>query len=116
MILWIILTLMIAVAAVGLAVPLIRPGGRLDRRTTSAQVLKAQLADLDRQAEAGTAPEADLAALRLEVERRALAVCTGGNGSNHGFLPHEQVFALGSELGVGGEFGDGLRRRFRRRA
>ena len=73
MILWIILTLMIAVAAVGLAVPLIRPGGRLDRRTTSAEVLKAQLADLDRQAEAGTAPEADLAALRLEVERRALA-------------------------------------------
>lgn len=73
MILWIVLTLMIAVAAVGLAIPLIRPGGLLDRRTTSAEVLKAQLADLDGQAEAGTAPEEDIAALRLEVERRALA-------------------------------------------
>lgn len=73
MILWIVLTLMIAVAAVGLAVPLIRPGGLLDRRMTSAEVLKAQLADLDRQAEAGTAPADDIAALRLEVERRALA-------------------------------------------
>ena len=73
MILWIVLTLMIAVAVVGLAIPLIRPGGVLDRRTTSAEVLKAQLADLDRQAEAGTAPAEDIAALRLEVERRALA-------------------------------------------
>lgn len=73
MILWIVLTLMIAVAVVGLAIPLIRPGGLLDRRTTSAEVLKAQLADLDRQAEAGTAPAEDIAALRLEVERRALA-------------------------------------------
>ena len=73
MILWIVLTLMIALAVVGLAIPLIRPGGVLDRRTTSAEVLKAQLADLDRQAEAGTAPPEDIAALRLEVERRALA-------------------------------------------
>jgi cytochrome c-type biogenesis protein CcmH len=73
MILWIILTLMIALAVVGLAIPLIRPGGMLDRRTTSAEVLKAQLADLDRQAEAGTTPAEDIAALRLETERRALA-------------------------------------------
>ena len=73
MILWIVLTLMIALAVVGLAIPLIRPGGVLDRRTTSAEVLKAQLADLDRQAESGTAPAEDVAALRLEVERRALA-------------------------------------------
>ena len=73
MILWIVLTLMIALAVVGLAIPLIRPGGVLDRRTTSAEVLKAQLADLDRQAEAGTVPAEDIAALRLETERRALA-------------------------------------------
>jgi cytochrome c-type biogenesis protein CcmH len=73
MILWIVLTLMIALAVVGLAIPLIRPGGVLDRRSTSAEVLKAQLADLDRQAEAGTAPAEDIEALRLEVERRALA-------------------------------------------
>ncbi|MBA3050753.1 MAG: c-type cytochrome biogenesis protein CcmI [Alphaproteobacteria bacterium] len=73
MILWIVLTLMIALAAVGLAIPLIRPGGALDRRSTSAGVLKAQLADLDRQAEAGTTPAEDIAALRLEIERRALA-------------------------------------------
>lgn len=73
MILWIALTLMIALAVVGLAIPLIRPGGVMDRRSTSAEVLKAQLADLDRQAEAGAVPAEDIAALRLEVERRALA-------------------------------------------
>lgn len=73
MILWTVLTLMIALAVVGLAIPLIRPGGVLDRRMTSAEVLKAQLDDLDRQAETGAVPEADAAALRLEVERRALA-------------------------------------------
>ena len=73
MILWIVLTLMIALAVVGLAIPLIRPGGLLDRRTTSAEVLKSQLADLDRQAEVGATSEADITALRLEVERRALA-------------------------------------------
>ena len=73
MILWIVLTLMIALAVVGLARPLIRPGGLLDRRTTSAEVLKWQLADLDRQAEVGATSEADITALRLEVERRALA-------------------------------------------
>lgn len=73
MILWIVLTVMIALAVVGLTIPLIRPGGVLDRRMTSAEVLKAQLADLDRQAEAGTAPAEDIAALRLETERRALA-------------------------------------------
>jgi cytochrome c-type biogenesis protein CcmH len=73
MILWMILTVMIALAVVGLAIPLIRPGGMLDRRMTSADVLRGQLADLDRQAEAGSTPPADIAALRLEVERRALA-------------------------------------------
>lgn len=73
MTLWIILTLMIALAVVGLAVPLIRPGGMLDRRGTSAEVLKAQLADLDRQAEAGLTPADDIDSLRVEIERRALA-------------------------------------------
>ena len=73
MILWIVLTLMIALAVVGLAVPLIRPGGVLDRRSTTADVLKGQLRDLDAQAAAGLTPPEDIAALRLEIERRALA-------------------------------------------
>lgn len=73
MILWIILTLMIALAVVGLAIPLIRPGGVLDRRGSTAEVLKAQLGDLDRQAEAGLTPPEDIAGLRVEIERRALA-------------------------------------------
>lgn len=73
MILWIILTLMIALAVVGLAIPLIRPGGVLDRRGNSAEVLKAQLDDLDRQAAAGLTPPEDIAGLRVEIERRALA-------------------------------------------
>lgn len=73
MILGIILTLMIVLAVVGLVLPLVRPGDTAACRTNSAGVLKAQLADLDRQAAAGTAPAEDIAALRLEVERRALA-------------------------------------------
>ncbi len=73
MILWTILTLMIALAVVGLAVPLIRLGGVLDRRGTTADVLRGQLRELDAQAAAGLTPPEDIAALRLEIERRALA-------------------------------------------
>ena len=60
--LWMILTLMTVVAAVGLAIPLIRrrDAGRAERND-AVGVLKAQLGELEAQAQAGAiaGPEAE---------------------------------------------------------
>lgn len=72
--LWMVLTLMTVLAAVGLAVPLLR---RRDAAQAARQdtltVLKSQLSDLEAQAEAGAlaAPEAE--ALKADLKRRLLA-------------------------------------------
>lgn len=72
--LWMILTLMTVLAAVGLAFPLIRrrDAGRAKRLDTVG-VLKAQLGELEAQAQAGAiaAPEAE--ALKSDLKRRVLA-------------------------------------------
>ena len=73
MILWVILTVMIALAAVGLTIPLVR---RYEQRATPVKtldILKGQLSEVDSQV-AGKligAPEAE--ALRAEIKRRILA-------------------------------------------
>ena len=72
--LWMILTLMTVLAAVGLAIPLIR---RRDaaraRRADSVTVLKDQLGEIEAQAASGVlaAPEAE--ALKSDLKRRVLA-------------------------------------------
>jgi cytochrome c-type biogenesis protein CcmH len=74
MLLWTILTAMTAVAAVVLAIPLIRRHeARVDARTATIAVLKDQLADVDVQLAAGTIPPADAEGLRIEIKRRMLA-------------------------------------------
>lgn len=74
MTLWIILTVMAAVAAVGIAVPLVRRyEARVDGRAATLAVLRDQLADVDAQEKAGTASAADAEALRTELRRRLLA-------------------------------------------
>ncbi len=73
MILWIVLTVLVAVTVAILTVPLVR---RYDARPSGSaamlSVLADQLADIDTQQRAGTisAPEAD--ALRIETKRRLL--------------------------------------------
>lgn len=74
MLLWTILTALTAVAAVVLAIPLIRRHeARVDARTATITVLRDQLADVDVQLAAGTIPPADAEGLRIEIKRRMLA-------------------------------------------
>jgi cytochrome c-type biogenesis protein CcmH len=73
MILWIVLTLMVALAAVGLTFPLARGRAALGVRASTLDVLKGQLAELDAQAAAGALPPEDADGLRTEIKRRMLA-------------------------------------------
>jgi cytochrome c-type biogenesis protein CcmH len=72
--LWMILTLMVALAAVGLAVPLIRRHDEARRaRGSVAEVLKAQMSEIEAQAATGALPPDDAQALKADVKRRVLA-------------------------------------------
>jgi cytochrome c-type biogenesis protein CcmH len=72
--LWTILTLMTVLAAVGLAVPLVR---RADAARTARQdtvsVLKAQLGEIEAQAAAGALSETEAEGLKSDLKRRLLA-------------------------------------------
>jgi len=69
MILWVLLTLMIAVTVAGLTVPLVRRAESRPGRGTTLGVLKDQLRDLDAQG----APDTETEGLRTEIKRRILA-------------------------------------------
>lgn len=74
MTLWIILTLMVAVSAAALTIPLVRrQEARADARAATIAVLRDQLGDVDVQLAAGTIPPADAEGLRVEIKRRMLA-------------------------------------------
>lgn len=86
--LWIILTLMVAVAAAWLTIPLVRRHeARADARAATIAVLKDQLADVDVQLAAGAVAPGDAEALRLEIKRRMLAA---------GHIPEDRVRPLGA--------------------
>lgn len=88
MTLWIILTLMVAIAAAVLTIPLVRRHeARADARTATLAVLRDQLGDVDVQLAAGAIPPADAEGLRVEIKRRMLAA---------GHIPEEARAALAS--------------------
>ena len=72
--LWMVLTLMTVLAAVGLAIPLVRrrDAARADRADT-VTVLKAQLDEIEGQAAAGAIEAAEAGALKTDLKRRVLA-------------------------------------------
>lgn len=73
MMLWIVLTAMIALAAAGLTIPLVR---RYDARSAQGgvlDILKTQLKEVDAQAAAGHIGESEAEALRAEIKRRILS-------------------------------------------
>ena len=73
---------MVALAAVGIAVPLVRRyEARADGKAATLAVLKDQLAEIDGQERAGVASAAEAEALRTELRRRLLAESreTGGD-------------------------------------
>jgi cytochrome c-type biogenesis protein CcmH len=72
--LWMVLTLMTVLAALGLAIPLVRrrdaaAAGRQDALT----VLKGQLGEIEAQAEAGALAQPEADALKADLKRRVLA-------------------------------------------
>ncbi len=74
MTLWIILTVMAALVAALITIPLVRrQEARADARTATLAVLQDQLADVDVQLAAGTIPPGDAEGLRIEIKRRMLA-------------------------------------------
>lgn len=72
--LWMVLTLMTVLAAVGLAIPLVRrrDAARAQRADT-VTVLKAQLDEIEAQAAAGSIEAAEADALKTDLKRRVLA-------------------------------------------
>jgi len=73
MIVWMVLTSMVAVAVAGLTMSLARRTGASNVRDTTLSILKAQLADIDAQSASGALPEHEANALAKEVKRRILA-------------------------------------------
>ena len=72
--LWVILTLMTVMAAVGLTIPLVRrhEAGRAARNDTLG-VLKEQLGEIETQAATGVLAEPEAEALKSDLKRRVLA-------------------------------------------
>jgi cytochrome c-type biogenesis protein CcmH len=73
MTLWIVLTSMIALAACGLTIPLVRRHDLARARGGNVEVLRSQLADIDAQLASGAIAQADAEGLRTEIKRRLLA-------------------------------------------
>ncbi|HEY1638627.1 MAG TPA: c-type cytochrome biogenesis protein CcmI [Rhizomicrobium sp.] len=71
MILWAVMTVMIAVAASALTIPLVRRNESRARSGT-VEVLKAQLEDIDGQVASGALPSQEADAQRAEIKRRLL--------------------------------------------
>jgi len=71
--LWMILTLMTALAAVGLAIPLVRRHDARKQRGGVVEILKAQLGEIEAQAALGALEPAEAEALKTDVKRRVLA-------------------------------------------
>jgi cytochrome c-type biogenesis protein CcmH len=73
MMLWVVLTLMIALAGVGLTIPLVRRYEARPARGGGMEILKTQLKDVDAQLGAGQIGESEAEALRAEIKRRMLS-------------------------------------------
>ncbi|MBX3482332.1 c-type cytochrome biogenesis protein CcmI [Phenylobacterium sp.] len=72
--LWMILTLMTVLAAVGLAIPLVRRRDAMKAgRADAVTVLKDQLGEIEQQAAAGAIAEPEAEALKSDLKRRVLA-------------------------------------------
>ncbi|MFN4092280.1 MAG: c-type cytochrome biogenesis protein CcmI [Brevundimonas sp.] len=79
MIVWIVLTVLITLAAVALVIPLLRPRAAAGQGgATAVGILRDQLAELDAQQASGSVTADEAARLKLEIERRMLAEAREG--------------------------------------
>ncbi len=96
--LWMILTLMTVLAAVGLAIPLIRRhDAARSPRNDVVEVLKGQLGEIKTQAAAGVLPPEEAQALKTDVQRRVLAE---GRAAPEKSRPLGEKGLLGLALGL----------------
>ena len=96
--LWMILTLMTVLAAVGLAIPLIRRhDAARSPRNDVVEVLKGQLGEIETQAAAGLLPPEEAQALKTDVQRRVLAE---GRAAPEKSRPLGEKGLLGLALGL----------------
>lgn len=73
MLLWVILTFMVALGVSGLTFALVRPRDRDRSRTTATSILAAQLAEVDSQVTTGDLTPGEATPLKTEIRRRILA-------------------------------------------
>lgn len=73
MILWIVLTVLTALAVAGLTVPLVRRYESGSARETNIAILKRQLGEIDAQEAAGSLARDEAEGMRTEIKRRILA-------------------------------------------
>jgi cytochrome c-type biogenesis protein CcmH len=73
MILWVILTVMIALAAAGLTIPLVRRYEQRPSRVKTLDILKGQLSEVDAQQAGKLIGDVEADGLRAEIKRRILA-------------------------------------------
>lgn len=73
MILWVILTVMIALTAAGLTIPLVRRYEQRPGRVKTLDILKGQLSEVDAQQAGKLIGDAEADGLRAEIKRRILA-------------------------------------------
>ena len=96
--LWMILTLMTVVAAVGLAIPLIRRhDAARSPRNDVVEVLKGQLGEIQTQAASGVLAPEEAQALKTDVQRRVLAE---GRAAPQTSRPLSEKALLGLALGL----------------
>jgi len=102
MTLWLIFAAMGLVAAGLLAWALLRAGAVTGERSEyDLQVFRAQLSELDREAELGLVSDEDAAAARLEIERRMLAAdAARGRGPSGRLGRSGRIAAVGISLAV----------------
>jgi cytochrome c-type biogenesis protein CcmH len=80
MMLWIALTVMIALTVCGLTIPLVRRYDHSRKSGTSLDVLKSQLSEVDGQRASGALSDSEADGLRGEIKRRILTEARGAPG------------------------------------
>jgi cytochrome c-type biogenesis protein CcmH len=95
MTLWLILTIMIAAAAVWLTIPLVRRFDRpRDDATGAVEVYRDQLQEVERELREGAIDDTQAETARVEIKRRILSADRSPEAAMPTLSPHERNFAL----------------------
>ena len=107
MLLWAILTFMVALAVSGLTLTLVRRRDANRSNATATSILAAQLADVDSQLAAGALSTTEAAPLKNEIRRRVLAESREAEAMGRQTDPHFRGEDPGNEV-VYGDVGDNV--------